>query len=69
MMQVNARINVKEGLLSFKSSFNSRLRTHDIAAARKSLEVRFRVRYNASVTVHVRLKARSRVRANVKCEM
>jgi len=38
LAQVNARINVKEGLLSFKSSFNSRLRTHDIAAARKSLE-------------------------------
>ena len=36
--QVNARLGVLENLQPFKTSFNSRLRAHDVAAARQALE-------------------------------
>eukprot|EP00658_Telonema_sp_P-2_P021866 TRINITY_DN18719_c0_g1_i3.p1 TRINITY_DN18719_c0_g1~~TRINITY_DN18719_c0_g1_i3.p1 ORF type:complete len:579 (+),score=151.62 TRINITY_DN18719_c0_g1_i3:224-1960(+) len=37
--QVNARLGVLEALQEFKFSFNSRLRAHDVAAARNALEL------------------------------
>jgi len=38
LAQVNARLGVLENLQPFKTSFNSRLRAHDVAAARQALE-------------------------------
>jgi len=38
LAQVNARLGVLEALQPFKTSFNSRLRAHDVAAARQALE-------------------------------
>ena len=35
---MNARLGVLEALQPFKTSFNSRLRAHDVAAARQALE-------------------------------